>query len=148
MKKMTRLLAMLLALVMLALPALAESSPEDVLATVNGTPVTRAQYTDALAQLEDVYANYGYDVTDPTIAAVLQQLALQTAIEYALLDAKLVELGLQLSDAELADAAQIAREDFSMQVDMIVDQYGYYGLADISTEEGRALAAQLSKMGF
>ena len=151
MKMLSRLMALLLALT-LCLPALAETSPEDVLATVNGVAVTRATYDSCLAQLQDEYAAYGYDVTDPTIAAVLQQLALQTAIEYTLLDAKLVELGLQLSDAELADAAQIAREDFSMQVDMIVDQYGYYGLADISTEEGRAavlleVLSQLEAMG-
>ena len=151
MKMLSRLMALLLALT-LCLPALAETSPEDVLATVNGVAVTRATYDSCLAQLQDEYAAYGYDVTDPTIAAVLQQIALQTAIEYALLDAKLVELGLQLSDAELADAAQIAREDFSMQVDMIVDQYGYYGLADISTEEGRAavlleVLSQLEAMG-
>ena len=152
MKKMTRLLAMLLALVMLALPALAESSPEDVLATVNGTPVTRAQYTDALAQLEDVYANYGYDVTEPTIAAVLQQIALDTVIEYAMLTKVIEENGLQLTDEELADSAQAAREDFYAQVDQIVDEYGYYGLADVSTEESRAavmvmVLSQLETMG-
>lgn len=152
MKKMTRLLAMLLALVMLALPALAESSPEDVLATIDGTPVTRAQYDDALAQMEDMYASYGYDVTDPTIASVLQQIALDTAIEYAMLTKVIEENGLQLTDEELADSAQAAREDFYAQVDQIVDEYGYYGMADISTEEGRAavlvmVLSQLEEMG-
>lgn len=152
MKKMTRLLAMLLALVMLALPALAESSPEDVLATIDGTPVTRAQYDDALAQMEDMYASYGYDVTDPTIASVLQQIALDTAIEYAMLTKVIEENSLQLTDEELADSAQAAREDFYAQVDQIVDEYGYYGLADISTEEGRAavlvmVLTQLEEMG-
>ena len=151
MKMLNRLLALVLALA-LCLPALAESAPEDVLATVNGVAVTRATFDSCLTQLQDEYASYGYDVTDPTIAAVLQQFALQTAVEYALLDSKLVELGLQLTDEELADAAQLAREDFSMQVDMIVDQYGYYGMADISTEEGRAavlleVLAQLEAMG-
>ena len=151
MKMLSRLLALLLALT-LCLPALAETSPDDVLATVNGVAVTRATYDNCLVQLQDDYASYGYDVTDPTIAAVLQMFALQTAVEYALLDGKIVELSLQLSDAELADAAQTAREDFSMQVDMIVEQYGYYGLADISTEESRAavlveVLSQLEAMG-
>ena len=152
MKKMTRLLAMLLALVMLALPALAESSPEDVLATVYGMPVTRAQYDDALTQMEDMYSSYGYDVTDPTIASVLQQIALDTAIEYALLTKVIEDNGLQLTDEELADSAQAAREDFNAQVDQIVDEYGYYGMADISTEESRAavlvmVLSQLEAMG-
>ena len=152
MKKMTRLLAMLLALVMLALPALAESSPEDVLATVYGIPVTRAQYDDALTQMEDMYSSYVYDVTDPTIASVLQQIALDTAIEYAMLTKVIEDNGLQLTDEELADSAQAAREDFNAQVDQIVDEYGYYGMADISTEESRAavlvtVLSQLEAMG-
>ena len=59
---------------------------------------------------------------------------------------------LQLTEEELADAAQLAREDFSLQVDAIVDQYAAYGMADVSTDEGRAAAmvevlAQLESMG-
>lgn len=136
MKLFTRLMALALAL-LLCVPALAATN-DDVLATVNGSAVTRGEYQACLTELEDEYAAYGYDVTDPSFASVLQLLALQTAVEYELLGVKQVELGLQLTDAERADAAQMAREDFYLQVDMIVDQYGYYGLADISTDEGRA----------
>lgn len=153
MKMMNRLAALFLALLMLALPALAEGSPDDVLVTVNGRPVTRAAFEAELTLVEDFYASYGYDVTDPTIAPILQQIALESVVEYAVLDCVIEENSLQLTDAELADAAQIAREDFNMQVDLLVDEYGYYGLADISTEEGRAatmvtVLAQLEEMGI
>lgn len=138
MKMINRLLAVLMALLMLTLPALAQGSPDDVLATVNGTPVTRAAYDAYLTQLQDMYASYGYDVTDPTIAAVLSQIALESVVEYAVLDGVVAANSLELTEEELADYAQIAREDFYLQVDQIVDQYGEYGLADISTEAGRA----------
>ena len=139
MKMINRLLALLMALLMLTLPALAQGSPDDVLATVNGTPVTRAAYDAYLTRLQDMYASYGYDVTDPTIAAVLSQIALESVVEYAVLDGVVAANGLELTEEELADYAQLAREDFYLQVDQIVDQYGEYGLADISTEAGRAV---------
>ena len=153
MKKMNRLLALLLALLMLTLPALAEPSPDDVLVTVDGRPVTRAQYEAELTAIEDYYASYGYDVTDPTIAPILRQIALNGVVEYAVLDGVIEKNGLQLTDAEKADAAQTAREDFYMQVDVLVDEYGYYGLADISTDEGRAavmviVLSELEEMGI
>lgn len=152
MKMINRMLALLMALMLLTLPALADGSPDDVLATVNAVPVTRAAYQAYLETLQDVYASYGYDVTDPTIAAVLSQMALEQVIEYAVLDSVIAANDLYMTDEELADAAQIAREDFYLQVDQIVDQYGEYGLADISTEEGRAavmleVLSQLEAMG-
>ncbi|MBQ2951979.1 MAG: peptidylprolyl isomerase [Clostridia bacterium] len=152
MKMLSRLLALTLAL-LLCLPALAETTPEDVLVTINGSSVTRTEYETCLTSLQDTYASYGYDVTDPTMAAILQQMALETAMQYEMLQFKIVELGLQLTDEELADAAQLAREDFSLQVDLIVDQYGLYGLADVSTEAGRAavmveVLSQLEAMGI
>ena len=152
MKMLSRLLALTLAM-LLCLPALAETTPDDVLATINGSAVTRAEFDACLTDLQDLYASYGYDVTDPTIAAVLQQLALETAMQYEMLGLKMVEMNLQPTDEELADAAQLAREDFGLQVDMIVDQYGAYGLADVSTEAGRAavmveVLSQLEAMGI
>ena len=156
MKKIIRLLALTMALLLCMLPALAETvaetSAEDVLATVNGVAVTRADYEECLAQLESTYSGYGYDVTDETIAAALKQIAMETTVEYKLLDAAIVENNLQLTDEELADAAQLAREDFYLQVDEIVDMYGSYGMGDVSTEEGRAavmvqVLAQLETMG-
>nr|MBR4281189.1 peptidylprolyl isomerase [Clostridia bacterium] len=146
MNKITRLLALVMALLMCMLPALAETAPEDVLATVNGAAVTRAEYEKYLVQLENTYYNYGYDV------AVLKQLALEMAVEYKLLDKMIADNGLEMTAEELADAAQLAREDFYLQVDEIVAYYASYGLGDISTEEGYAalllqVLAELESMG-
>lgn len=153
MKMMTRLLALTMALLMCVLPALAETSPDDVLVTINGSAVTRAEYEACLTDLQDLHAAQGYDVTDPIMIMVLQQLALETAMQYEVLNLKMAELGLTPTEEELADAAQTAREDFGLQVDMIVDQYGLYGMADISTEAGRAavmveVLSQLEEMGI
>ncbi len=138
MKMIKQLLALTLALMLCALPALAETTPEDVLATVNGIAVTRDTYDSFYQQIEDTYAYYGIDVTDPEIMPYLQQEALLNAMQYAYLDEVIAKNGLALTDEEAADAAQLAREDWQLQVEMIVEQYGMYGLADISTEEKRA----------
>lgn len=145
MKMLTRMLAAVLALVMLALPALAETTPEDVLATVNGIPVTRAAYELELRMLQDEYAAYGYDVTDEMIAEVLQQMAMLTCVEYALLEEKLISENLQLSDEEKADAAQDAREYWQMNVD---DALAYYGVTDETPEEERAAVLLQILAGF
>ena len=79
----------------------AAGKPDDVLLTVGGRAVTRADYEGYLATLINYYANYGYDAsTDPELAAILQQYALETGIEYAVLDLKLEELGLSLNSSE------------------------------------------------
>ena len=145
MKMLTRMLAAVLALVMLALPALAETTPEDVLATVNGITVTRAAYELELRMLQDEYTAYGYDVTDEMIAEVLQQMAMLTCVEYALLEEKIISENLQLSDEEKADAAQDAREYWQMNVD---DALAYYGVTDETPEEERAAVLVQILAGF
>lgn len=145
MKMLTRMLAAVLALVMLALPALAETTPEDVLATVNGMPVTRAAYELELRMLQDEYSSYGYDVTNEMIAEVLQQMAMLTCVEYALLEEKLVSENLQLTDEEKADAAQDAREYWQMNID---DAMAYYGVTDATPEEERAAVLLQILAGF
>ena len=154
MKKITRLLAALMALLMLCVPALAETteattSPDDVLATVNGQNVTRAQFDGYYASLEGYYAQY-YDVTDPEIVSLLKEFAMETAIQYAIMDQKIVELGLELTDAERADAEQLAREDWEA---VVADGMAYYGITADSTEEERAtmmiqILAELESMGY
>lgn len=138
MKMMNKLLALLTALMLCVLPAMAETTAEDVLATVNGAAVTRAEYEACLAQLQNAYSSYGYDVTDETIAAVLQQFAMETAVEYELLDAVILENGLQLTDEELADTAQAAREDWQYQIDEIIAEYESYGMVDPADEASYA----------
>lgn len=140
MKMMTKLLALMMALLLCVLPAMAETTAEDVLATVNGSAVTRAEFDDCLTLLQNQYSSYGYDVTDETIAVVLQQLAMETAVEYEMLDALIAENGLQLTDEEAADAAQAAREDWQYQIDAIIAEYESYGMVDTADEASVAAA--------
>ena len=126
-------------------------NPDDVMLTVGGKAVTRAQYEEYLATLVNYYANYGYDSsTDPELAAILKQYALETGVEYAVLDLKLVELGLSLSDEEKAAATQSAKEEWEATLQ---DGLAYYGITAESSEEDRAntlltVLAELESMGY
>ena len=72
----------------------AVTSPDDVMATVGDKVITRATYESYLSTLTEYYSNYGYDVTDPSLVAIIEQYAMMTAVEYAVMDLKLVELNL------------------------------------------------------
>ncbi len=150
MKMLTRLMALAMALMMCCCMALAEPAADDVMLTVNGTPVTRAQYENHLAILTDYYASAGYDTTDASLAAMLQQWALQTGVEYAVMDQLVAEKGLALSEADKAAAADSARTQWEA---VIADGMEYYGITDESTEEERASAllsilAELEAAGY
>lgn len=151
MKMMTRLLALVMAL-LLCVPALAETagSPDDVLATVNGDVVTRADFDMYFANLNSYYTNAGYDMTGDEMVGLLKMMAMETAVEYVLMDQKIVELGLSLTDEEKADATQAAREDWAA---VIEDGMAYYGITAASTEDERAemlvqILAELESMGY
>lgn len=151
MKMMTRLLAMVLALLM-CVPALAETtqSPDDVMATVNGVAVTRASVDEYLLSMQNYYASVGYDVESEEIADLLKGMAVDMAVEYVLMDQKIVELGLALTDAERADAEQGALDEFNA---VIEDGMAYYGITAESTEDERAamllqILAELESFGY
>lgn len=151
MKMLNRLLAVLMAL-MLCLPAFAETTanPDDVMVTVNGAAVTRREVETYLANLQNYYTSYGYDVSSDEMVALLTGFALDTAVEYKLMDQKLVELGLSLTDEEKADAQQAARDEWEATIN---DGMAYYGITDASTEDERAamlvqILAELESMGY
>ena len=130
-----------------AVPA---GNPDDVMLTVGTYNLTRAQYENYLKTLQEYYANYGYDVSDPELLAMLKQFALQTGIEYAVMDQKLVELGLALTDEEKAAAKEQATAEWNATIE---DGLAYYGLTAESTEEERAnllltVLAELEGMGY
>ena len=100
MKMMKRILALAMALMLLCCCAAAETSGEDVLATVNGVPVTRAEFDAYYENVSSYYAYYGYDVTTAENAAYLQYMSLSTLIQLAVMDQKLVEMGIALTEAE------------------------------------------------
>ena len=150
MKMLTRLMALVMALVMASALALAENDADDMLAMVGDKAIVRSEYENHLATLTDYYAGIGYDVSDPALAALLQQFALQTAVEYAVMDIKLVELGLELTAEERDAAATKAKDDWDRTV---TDGMNYYGLSEESTEEERnqlllSVLAELESLGY
>lgn len=165
MKMMKRMLALLLMLaVCFTLTACKKEEPavettqtatttstaDDVMLTVGGAPLTRAAYEGYLKSLQDYYANYGYDVTSADIAPMLQQFALQTGIEYLVLDLKLVELGLALTEEEKNAALTAAKEEWDATIQ---DGLAYYGITSESSEEDRnatllSVLAELEAMGY
>ncbi len=150
MNMMKRLMALLMALLMLGAVACAETSGDDVLVTVGESTVTRVEYEGYLATLSNYYADYGYDVTDPSMLSVLQGFALQTGIEYAVMDEQLVALGLALTEAEKNAAIEAAKAEWNAVID---DGMAYYGITAESTEEEYAstlvsVLAELETMGY
>ena len=125
-------------------------NPDDVLATIGAVNITRADYEGYLGTMTDYYANYGYDVSDPTLTALLKDYALQTAVEYAVMDQKLVDLGLTLTEEEKNAAIESAKAEWEA---VINDGLSYYGLTEETTEEERAqllvnVLAELEAMGY
>ena len=150
MKMMKRLLALAMALMLLCCCAAAETSGEDVLATVNGAPVTRAEFDAYYENVSSYYAYYGYDVTTAENAAYLKYMSLSTLIQLALMDQKLVELGITLTEAEQSAAEQEGRDLWSTDVSSALS---YFGVTSTSTEDERAAAmvqvlAELEAMGY
>lgn len=152
MKRMNRLLALVLALALCCGMALAEAaqSPDDVMATVNGQAITRAAFEEYEGNLNAYYTNMGYDVTTESNAAAIKEIALMTLVQYSVMDQKIVELGLSLTDEERADAEQEAREVWE---ETLEEGLAYYGKTETSTEaEVAALLVQvlseLESMGY
>ena len=150
MRKINRLLALLMALMLLALPALAEDSPGDVLATVNGTPITREAFETYLANLTAYYSYYGYDVTTPENASHLKYMTLSTLVQLVLMDQKITELNVTLTDTERAAAEAEGRKMWLTDLD---NALSYYGITATSSEAERASAlvqalSELEALGY
>ena len=155
MKMMKRLLAALLLLAMCCTLAACEKdtavtpaatdagsevvqpagNPDDVMLTVGEQALTRAQYEGYLRTMTNYYGNYGYDVTDAALLAMLKYFALKTGVEYLVMDQKLAELGLSLTEDEKTAVTVEAREQWNATV---ADGLAYYGITETSTEEERA----------
>ena len=150
MNMIKRLMAMLLAVLMCTAVAFAETSADDVLVTVGDSTVTRAEYESYLATLVDYYGNAGYDTTSDYMLATLQSFALQTGIEYAVMDQKVIELGLSLTETEKTAATDAALAQWEA---VIADGLAYYGVTEETSEEDRAstllsVLAELESMGY
>ena len=150
MKKFSRILGLLLALTVLTLSlagALAEEAAldlqasDEILATVNGAPVTRQDVEDIYGQLLEQYGSY-YDMTLPDNIALFWQVAIQDAVYYVLLDQKEEELGFKTITPE--DQA-LAEETWNSQVQAYAEQY--FGLTENSTEDEK-LAAETNTLAL
>ncbi|MDD6051638.1 MAG: peptidylprolyl isomerase [Clostridiales bacterium] len=167
MKTMKRLLACLLVLAMCCAlsackkdetptatatdaPAAPTGNPDDVMITVGNDTVTRAAYEECMNTLVNFYANYGYDTSDAQMMTMLQEVALRTALEYAVMDQKIAELGLALTEDEKNAAIADAKTQWEST---IADGLAYYGITEESTEEERnnttlQVLAELEGMGY
>ena len=167
MKMMKRLLAFLLMLVMCCAltsckkdeapaatatnaPAAPTGNPDDVMITVGNAAITRAKYEDYLNTLVTYYANYGYETSDADMMTMLQEIALNTAVEYAVMDQKIAEMGLALTEDEKNAAIADANAQWE---NVIADGLAYYGITEESTEEERSsttltVLAELESMGY
>lgn len=149
MKMFRRLMALAAALMLLCTLAAAQS-PEDVMATVNGTPISRQIYENYLNNLSSYYSYYGYDVTTPENVVALRYMALDTLVQLTLMDQKIAELGVALTDEELAAAEEEGR---TLWVEDVGNALSYYGVTADSTEAERAAAmvqalAELETLGY
>lgn len=149
MKKMIRLFSLLLAVAMLFAFALADETAEDaVIATVNGVPVTYSQMQEQYDAMESYYtSNYGYDFSDPSMAASLQEFATEMAIQEAVMLQKATELGLDAFTEEEEAAFGTEAQNYYDALMSQVASY-YFGVDENSSEEERAdalaQAAQLA----
>ena len=112
----------------------AAGNPNDVMVTVGDVKITRAEYEDALATLTNYYASYGYDMSEPSLAALVKQYALQTCVEYAAMDLKLVALGLDLTQEEKDAAIAAAQENWNATIEDGLKYAGYDKLFAYATE--------------
>lgn len=157
MKMFTRILGIVMALMMCLAPVLshaedAAADPNEVLVLVNGTPVTREDFDLYLYSLQNYYSQYGYDVTEAGIAAQLNVIALETAIQYAILDQQAITMGVdQISDDEMAQVKAEVASQWEEIVNLYMEYYG--GVTAESTEQEIAdarvsILALLESMGY
>lgn len=136
-----------------AVPTAAPTAdPNAVIATVNGQDVLRKDFDVIAENLAYSYAQYGYDTTDPSFLATMNQYALDYAVQTVLMEQKAVELGLdKFTDEEKAAIEKENADSWNETVEMYVSYYG--GLTEESTEEEKAAArvnilAMLEGMGY
>ncbi len=126
-------------------------SPDDILATVNGIPVLRSDMQTVYDSIAAEYAGYGYDITG--MEAEVQQQALESAVQMAVWNQKVKELGFDVfTEEELAGLQAKADENWNY----ILDENTSYFLTTPSenpteeelTQAKAAVEAYLKQMGY
>lgn len=126
------------------------ANPDDVMITIGSETVTRADFDEYLNTMVNYYGNAGYDVTDPQLNVLLQEIALKTGVEYAVMNQKIAEMGLTLTEEEKAQAIAYAQANWDA---LVADGLSYYGITEESTDEERSamtvtVLAELESMGY
>ncbi len=148
--KMLKPLMCLLAALLLALPAVAETG-DFVLATVNGEPLYYSEYVAIESAYVYQYQMAGADMTDPTAYAYVQDLALTYVIEQRLVVQDMTAQGCFELDAEaeawcqeqghaaweqaLADVGEMLRQTLELPVGTDMRSYALAYAADLGVTE-------------
>lgn len=113
-----------------------ETGRDDVLATVNGVPVTRGTVDDSVMYFTAYYTGQGYDVSDEESQAVIRSVCLSDAVDNELIAQHASELEAALSEDEIASLTAEMKELWNSTVDTAARSS--FGLTDESTEEEKA----------
>ena len=137
-KTLTALLCLMasLALMLSGIGFAEETSRDDVLATVNGAPVTRGTVDDSVMYFTAYYTSQGYDVSDEESQAMIRSICLSDAIDNELMAQHAPELGAAISEDEIASVTAEMKEVWDSTVDTAARES--FGLTDESTEEEKA----------
>lgn len=137
-KTLTALLCLMasLALMLSCIGFAEETSRDDVLATVNGAPVTRGAVDDIARYYSAYLTGQGYDVSDEESQAQIRAMALEEAIDNELKVQYAPELGAALSEDEIVSVTAEMQEVWDSTVDTAARDN--FGLTDESTEEEKA----------
>lgn len=127
------------------------ADPNEVVMTVNGSPVTRGTLDNYYQNVYSYYSSYNYDVSGEETINFLMAVAMNSAISYELMNQKAVELGITLSDDEIASITAAATDEWDQIVDMFVEYYVSLpeDATDADKEAARGDATQmLESMGY
>ena len=134
-----------------AVPASAQTSPEDVMVVVNGEAVNRQTFEDYRGSLINYFSQYGYDMTNEDNLAFVGGMAMQTMVEDTILFQKAADLGLDVTEEERAQIEAENAEEWASAVDYCMTYY--VGVAEDATDEEKAdgrvnALALLESMGY
>ena len=118
--------------------AAAELQDTDVLATVNGAELTWADVAPVYDSLVSSYGNY-YDLTDSANVELFRAVAMQNKINEVIMQAKIAELGIALTDEEAAAAEEDAQSDWDNAISSYISQQ-HSDLTDESSQEDKDAA--------
>lgn len=125
--------------------------PDVAVAIVGDVEVMKSQ-VDTIAYNLQSYFGQSYDITDESIAASINQMALDMAIQYEVMEQKARELGVHdPSEEELAELTASVDQEWTDLVEYAAATY--FGKTDDSTDEEKSSAdlnalALLESMGY